>query len=380
MSESHRRAWTLSPQAIRRSVIISLVAGAAAVAALLLLVRDGDEAIEQIRLVDPLWLAVAGGLTLAAWLLRTWRSQILAAAFGARVPARRVLRYYLASAFVSHVTPTSAGGVPVFIYLLTREGLSAGHATAVAVVDTGLVMLWLLAAWLPVAVWKGLAARVGSPGLTAAVVATLVAVAVLVGWMLAKPRAVPALLMRWLARSRARGGRVLGRRWASALVKESLRFSVGLRYLVLRRPWHLLAATILTGLYWVVYLSIAWAVLVGLGGRADWVYAAAAQLVFNILQPFIPTPGGSGGAELMMAWLFRRVVPASRLAVFVGVWRIFIFYASLVVGGVMFVRSLGDRGLRPGPAPAGGRVPLQPAGGAAGDRGGRAPAPAEPPS
>ncbi|NLG69202.1 MAG: hypothetical protein GX496_06485, partial [Firmicutes bacterium] len=113
MNEPRRQAWALSPQAIRRSVIISLVAGAAAVAALLLLVRAGAEAIEQIHLVDPAWLTVAGALTMGAWLLRTWRSQILAAAFGARVPARRVFRYYLASVFVSHVTPPSAGGVPV---------------------------------------------------------------------------------------------------------------------------------------------------------------------------------------------------------------------------------------------------------------------------
>ncbi|NLG68474.1 MAG: flippase-like domain-containing protein [Firmicutes bacterium] len=248
-----------------------------------------------------------------------------------------------------------------------------------AVVDSGLVVLWVLAAWPVAAAWKGLAARLGSPGLTAAVVGALAAVALLVGWMLARPRSVPALLMRWFARERAQGGRRLSRRWASVLVKESLRFSLGLRYLVLRRPWHLLAATVLTGLYWVVYLSIAWAVLVGLGGRADWLYAAAAQLVFNLLQPFIPPPGGSGGAELMMGWLFRRVVPASRLAVFVGVWRLFIFYASLVVGGVMFMRSLGGRGLRPGPAPRR-PVSLRQASDGAGGRTGRAPAPAEPPS
>ncbi|HEY8498193.1 MAG TPA: lysylphosphatidylglycerol synthase transmembrane domain-containing protein, partial [Limnochordales bacterium] len=368
-----RPGWAVSPQAIRRGVVISLLAGAAAVAALVALVRDGDPTIDQIRLVDPVWLGVAAGLTLGAWLLRTWRSQVLAGAFGARVPARRLFRYYLASVFVSHVTPTSAGGLPVFIYLLTREGLTAGHAAAVAVVDSGLVALFLLAAWPAAAAWKGLGFRLGAPALTAAVVASLAAVALLVAWMLVRPRAVPGLLMRWLVRSRRHpGGSRRSRRWAALLVKESLRFSSGLRYLVLRRPWHLVAATVLTGLYWGAYLSIAWAVLVGLGGRADWTYAAAAQLIFNLLQPFIPTPGGSGGAELMMAYLFRRVVPASRLAVFVAVWRLFIFYASLVVGGAMFVRSLGTagpRGTSPRPAPAG-----------TSPRGGRSAPAAEPPS
>lgn len=373
----------LSRRTIHRSVAVSLLAGAAAVAALLVLVRDGDQAIDHLRTADPAWVALAGALTLAAWWLRTWRSQLLASAFGQKIPAGRMFRYYLASVFVSHVTPTSTGGLPVFIYFLTRENLSAGHATAVAVVDSGLVVLWLLAAWPAAAAWKGLGARFGAPGLTAVVLAAMVLVAGLVGLVLARPRAVPGLFMRLLVHVRTKSGGRPGRarRLAAGLVRESLRFSSGLRYLVLRRPWHLVGATLLTGVYWAVYLSIAWAVLVGLGGRVDWGYAAAAQLLFNLFQPFIPTPGGSGGAELMMAYLFRRVLPAPRLAVFVGVWRLFIFYASLVVGGVMFMRSLGGVGPRPGPGEArteAGRLALE--GGGQAVAGGQPPAPAEPPT
>lgn len=374
----------LSRHAIHRSIAVSLLAGAAAVAALLVLVRDGDEAIDHLRMADPAWVALAGALTLAAWWLRTWRSQLLASAFGAKVPAWRMFRYYLASVFVSHVTPTSAGGLPVFIYFLARENLSVGHAAAVAVVDSGLVVIWLLAAWPAAAAWKGLGARFGTPGLTAVVLAAMVLVALFVGSVLARPRAIPGLFMRLLVRARTKGGRGRSgriRRLAAGLVKESLRFSSGLRYLVLRRPWHLLGAALLTGVYWAVYLSIAWAVLVGLGGRADWVYAATAQLLFNLLQPFIPTPGGSGGAELMMAYLFRRVLPASRLVVFVGLWRLFIFYASLVVGGVMFMRSLGGVWRSPRPAVARGEVRrLIPEGSPPPVAGGQPPAPAEPPS
>lgn len=336
---------------------MSLVAGAAGLAALLVVVRDGEQAIGHLRAADPAWLALAAVLTVAAWWLRAWRSQILAAAFGQAIPAPRMLRYYLASAFVSHVTPTSTGGLPVFIYFLTREHLPAGHATAVAVVDSGLVVLWLLAAWPAAAALKGLGGRPGVPGLTLAVASALVATALLAALVLARPRAIPAVFMRLLSRVRARrsmaGSRA--RRLAAGLVRESLRFTAGVRYLVLRRPWHLLGATLLTGLYWAVYLSIAWAVLVGMGARVDWEYAAAAQLLFNLFQPFIPTPGGSGGAELMMAYLFRRALPAPRLAVFVAVWRMFIFYASLTVGGLMFFRSLGAGAPTPYPAREGDR-------------------------
>ncbi|MEW6045111.1 MAG: flippase-like domain-containing protein [Bacillota bacterium] len=389
MKEHGQGRFQLTRQAIRRSIAFSLLSGAAAVAALLTLVRDGDEAVfSHLRMVDARWLWFAAGLTLTAWLLRTWRSQLLARAFGTRIPARRVLRYYLASVFVSHVTPTSTGGVPVFIYLLAREGLSVGRATAVAVVDSGLVVLWLLAAWPVAAAWKGLGGRFGAPGLTAFVLVSLGMLAALVAWTLVRPRAIASIFMRMLTRARraARAGRRRRMRAILAvLVKESLRFSYGIRYLLLQRPWHLVGATLLTGVYWLFYLSIAWAVLVGLGARMNWLYAATAQLIFNLFQPFIPTPGGSGGAELIMAYLFKRVLPASRLAVFVGVWRFFTFYASLVAGGIMFVRSVGgalrEAPAHPSPATSAGSPGPSPAlPGPAGGSGRQAPAPAEPQS
>ncbi|WP_324716333.1 lysylphosphatidylglycerol synthase transmembrane domain-containing protein [Carboxydochorda subterranea] len=339
-----RQASRLSRRGMARGVTVSLAVGAASVAALLIWGRDGDDVTRQLGWVDPWWLTLAGGLTLLAWQLRTWRSQLLARAMDVRVPAGRMFRYYLASVFVSHVTPTSTGGLPVFVYLLTREGLTFGQATAVAVVDSGLVVLWLLAAWPVVIAWRGLGAMAGStPALSLLMLLSLALMAAFVVGILWRPRWLAVfflMLRRRLAkRHEGRRGRWVQRALAR-IARESLRFAFAVRRLVIKRPWLLAGATLLTGVYWAVYLSIAWSVLIGLGARIAWAHAALAQLVFNLAQAFIPTPGGSGGAELLMAYLFRGTLPGGRLAAFVGAWRFFTFYASLAVGGAMFVRSL----------------------------------------
>ena len=329
----------LAGPALRRGVWLTSVAGAVALAAVAALARDGEPPLAALALMDGQYLALSVLLTVAAWWLRVVRSGILVRALGVRVPAGRMFAYYLSSVFVSHVTPTSTGGVPLFIYWLTREGLSVGRATAVAVIDSGLVALWLLAGWPVAGVLVGWGAR-NLQGWTAAALAALALVAALAAWIVARPRDLAGLTLSLRRRLAPKQGGTKPARLLLRASREALRFAVALRLFVLDRPLALGAAVLLTGLYWATYLSIAWAVVQGLGGRGDWTTVAVRQLAFNLAQAFIPTPGGSGGAELMMAYLLRDLLTPTRLAVAVGVWRLCTFYSSLAVGGLALVRLL----------------------------------------
>jgi len=65
-----------------------------------------------------------------------------------------------------------------------------------------------------------------------------------------------------------------------------------------------------------------------------------AQLIFILFRPLIPTPGGSGGTELGFAYLFKFMIPNYFLGIFVALWQFFMFYVSLVIGGVLFIHLL----------------------------------------
>ncbi|MFW6238874.1 MAG: flippase-like domain-containing protein, partial [Halanaerobiales bacterium] len=104
----------------------------------------------------------------------------------------------------------------------------------------------------------------------------------------------------------------------------------------------LLLVFLSTVAYWFFYLSLAPVLLDGLGVDIPLPPVILAQILFNFIQPLFPTPGGSGGAELGFAYLFKFMLPNHLLGIFVAIWRFFIFYTSLLAGGIFFVKLVRD--------------------------------------
>lgn len=264
---------------------------------------------------------LAGGLLIAVvWSAKAGRMWVIAKAMGAKIRYRRFLAIYLTTCFVSHITPFSAGGVPMQVYLLHREGMPVGAATALTAVDLGLNSLVFLAA-IPTAF------LLGRSGLTFRVPGWL-------GWVVGL---LGALILaglawrRWRRPSRPKGERLLAR-WRH----EYTLFRQGLGAMARRGYGPFLAATALTFVYWVFYLLLAPVILWGLGVRFPWGYVLGAQLIFNFLQVLLPTPGGSGGSELLLLGVFAPVFRRGQAGVFVLMWKIYTFYSTLALGGFCF--------------------------------------------
>jgi uncharacterized protein (TIRG00374 family) len=54
----------------------------------------------------------------------------------------------------------------------------------------------------------------------------------------------------------------------------------------------------------------------------------------------MPTPGGSGVAEVGFASLFSFFVPLHLLGLFVGVWRLIVFYFNLCIGAIILLTEI----------------------------------------
>jgi len=61
------------------------------------------------------------------------------------------------------------------------------------------------------------------------------------------------------------------------------------------------------------------------------------QVIFYFILPFMPTPGGSGTAEVGFASLFSLFVPLHLLGIFVGAWRFIAFYFNLCIGAIVLL-------------------------------------------
>ncbi|MBX5464527.1 MAG: flippase-like domain-containing protein [Clostridia bacterium] len=339
----------MSARALRRGLLLSLALSVAGVV-LLVLAGGGRRVLAAVSEAHPGWYGLAVGLILLAWWLRAWRIAVLARAMGHRLAVSRSWTFYLSSVFVSHVTPASSGGLPVLLALLVRDGMPAGRASALVLLESALTSL-VFAVAAPLLILAGPVAHLAS-GLRASL-ATLVGAFAGVAALLLALLLWPDLLGRLAVR--AGGSRPLLRllgpvraaRWRRVARREARRFTLAMRWMVARR-WSALLGTLLLSLfYWAAYLAILPVLMAGLGVRFTWYAPVAVQLLFNLVQPAIPTPGGSGGAELLFAYLVRGLVPPDQVSPLVLLWRSVTFYLSLLLGGLATILSLRPLAGRP---------------------------------
>ncbi|MDI3316077.1 MAG: lysylphosphatidylglycerol synthase transmembrane domain-containing protein [Bacillota bacterium] len=332
----------MSARALRRGLLLSLGLSIAGVV-LLLVVGGGRRALEALFYVEPAWYLAAVALIFLAWGLRTWRITVLARALGHPMPVGRSWTFYLASVFVSHVTPSSSGGLPALLALIIRDGMPAGRASALVFLESTLTAL-VFAVAAPLLILVGPVAHL-APDLRAGLetlVTAFIGVALLLLALLLWPAALGGAFLRLVVNRPLLRllGRERGARWNRGVRREVRRFTVAMRWMLVRRWPALLVTVLLSLLYWAVYLAILPALMAGLGVRFTWYAPLAVQLLFNLVQPAIPTPGGSGGAEILFAYLLRGLVPAELVSPLVLLWRSVTFYLSVAVGGGAAILTL----------------------------------------
>lgn len=279
-----------------------------------------DDFLSSWRRISPWVLAGGGAVVALAWLARVARMWLIARAMDSGASFGRLLGIHFIASFAAHITPFSGGGVPMQVYLIHRTGMPLGAAAALTAVEIGANSLVVLIALAAVLLWnpRGLSCRLP----------------VWFWWMLAALGALILAGLVWRIRQRGGGGDRLSSWWR----REFGLFRQGLGAVIHKgvRPVLLIMAATLA--QWFFYLLLAPVILAGLGLDVSWGLALGAQLVFNLLHYLLPTPGGSGGSEVLLRVLFAPMLDHGQAAVFVSAWKLFTFYATLLPGGILFWR------------------------------------------
>lgn len=251
---------------------------------------------------------------------------------GEKIRLRHCFQIYLATCFVSHVTPFNAGGTPVQIYLLHKKGLSFGKATAVTTIDLGLhSIVYLLIIIGTISLNISFLKRAGFFNQELVwyfwkITLALMALVVTVGFIFRMSWAKKITMM-----FKEKG-------WLKRLRHEFSLFKEG-SLLLIKSNWPAMLKAIFASIaYWFFYLLLAPIILMAMGKPIEFFSLMYSQLIFNTVQTLIPTPGGSGGAEVLLTYLFRGITGAQGLGLFVLLWRIYTFFSSLLIGGFFFWR------------------------------------------
>lgn len=290
--------------------------------------------------------AVLGWLGLALlmdWLrdfAYIWQLRILT---DRRLPWLACCQILLIWNFSAAVSPSMVGGAPLALFMLTREGLSLGRATAIVFTTVFLDQAFYLA--IPpmatllvdhaaiVAPLTALGSELVGGGLIAAFWSAFGSMAAYVAFLVFALFIAPGWvnrrlkhLLRWrrLKPLRRRGWRMLD---------DLKTASRNLRTRPQRFWWQLWAVT---SLAWIGRYLVLNCVLQAFAGHPmgwhEHVLAFARQAGLYVLMVVSPTPGGAGMAEMAFAWLFSDFIPPGLELTLAMIWRGIGYYPYLIIG------------------------------------------------
>jgi uncharacterized protein (TIRG00374 family) len=112
------------------------------------------------------------------------------------------------------------------------------------------------------------------------------------------------------------------------------------RKLVCSSPWVLLAALIVTILYYFNRFILAYCLVHALGGKAEMSRIIMTQSRILFLPYFAPTPGASGFAEFSINGLMSGMLAGSQLFSFTYLYRFLLYYVSVAIGGLVLAKEM----------------------------------------
>lgn len=249
----------------------------------------------------------------------------------------------IANLFLAGITPSLAGGEPVRIYLLNKDGLSMGGATA-AVLGERLIDAIFILVCIPLAffIFKDrVNMQLISYGLTIGILVFVAGIIIFV-YAVKYPSKTKAFLI-FISQKLERFSKKKdhSKQVIKKISAEVDNFHSSMVFFVTKGRRAFLKAGVLTVLFWSIGFFIPSMILLGLGLPPFFVESYAAQVLLLIIVMLPTTPGSSGVTELGMAGLYSVLLGASHqylLGVFVLLFRLITYHMSLIAGAAFQYR------------------------------------------
>lgn len=337
------KSWVVERGRLRRGLVLAVSLSTAALIIIMLATmrKDIPTALSH---PSPFYLFLAVFLSLFRWLWSVARMRLLVLAVGGDVPLPRLVKTVFAGSFTGQVTPWRAGGITGEAFFLYFYGLGPGEAAAVVSFGASVSTI-LLILTLPLAIWLAegyFAISFTIRGfLFSALTVGLLFLGLVILSLLRPESALDRFILRFSPEFlRRRGGYQL---FLARLAEEVRSFSSSLRRMAGLGACRLALVVLLSFLFWVTGFLAMPLILVGLGYGSYFWKALIAQLVVQLLLPFIPIPGGSGLGEIGFLYVYKSVLPDWGIAgLLTLIWRFLDFYLGILVGGVAFLLILRD--------------------------------------
>lgn len=343
------RLSTPSPSLIRKGLTVALSASLLTLV-ILFFASTSSLTWRTLSSFNPMAMLFLGLLVILSWVVEGLRVQLIGRVLGERLSLRKILGINMATLFSGNITPFTSGGAPTQVFLLHRSGVSLGKATAMVTLRMALSTLFFTIGG-PILIFlfqKEILTRLNLMAFAVPIrIALFLALGASIGivfilWRPSRGNTFADWLfsLKWVQH-------ILKERtesWRQGFLREMAEFNDALQ-VIRNKPIHLFWIMVYTFCYWIIFFSIAPAILLGfglsIGSQLSWIIFL--QFVLLFLLSFIPIPGGSGVAELGFYSVFAFFVPKHILAIVVALWRLSSYHLSTLVGGVFFIKLIGAK-------------------------------------
>ena len=297
---------------------------------------------EAIAEVNPLFLALALGMHISAWLVWSFRLKLMSdflsgAHTDGDLRLSQSLKIILASLFAACITPSQFGGEPVRIYLLRRSGLTVGDGTAIVFGERSLdFMVVMIGGAISFILFRTVIPRY-SAIFTAVGIILIIGVLLMV-YGITRPDKLKRFIDWVFIKMRVHKME----RIRDKVYQELENFHEAHKKFQREGKKTIRLALLLTIAFWLVEFTIPSFLLLGLGVDPVWIYSIAAQFILVIIAAMPVSPGSSGVSELSSAYLYHTLVSTPLLGIFTLLWRLSTYYTSLIVGAITGMKVISE--------------------------------------
>ncbi|HDM67142.1 MAG TPA: flippase-like domain-containing protein [Thermoplasmatales archaeon] len=290
------------------------------------------------------YFIIAVILQISTWVIWGARLKVLSNAIGehSALSLWDSTKIVMANMFLAGITPSMAGGEPIRIYLLNKNGVSLGAATA-SVLGERLLDAFIILGCVPIAFivfQQYLSSEILRLGLTIGVFVFLLAITL---FFLAirypdKTKNILVFISRKLGSLRKKGED--GFSIIERINKEVDTFNKCIKFFLSsgRKPF--LIGGFLTALYWGTAFMIPSMILLGLNLPPHFLASYAAQVLLIVIIMMPTTPGSAGVGEGSIAALYTVLIGSTLIGVFVLIFRFITFHLNMIIGAIFQYKML----------------------------------------
>jgi uncharacterized protein (TIRG00374 family) len=272
-----------------------------------------------------------------------WRIRVLS---GNKLSWRKSLNIIVLWEFASAITPSAVGGTSVAIFFVNREGISLGLSSAMVLMTSFLDELYFIVVFPLALILLGSSQLFDFGQATASLFSNQFFWITIIGYSLKllytlvvfyglfiNPRGLKWLLLFIFKLPIIRRWRPQAHESGDELLKASNEF----KNWSIRNWIKVMIASVLswTSRYWVVNAIILFLFGYNYLGWGDHFVVFGKQLVMWIMMLIMPTPGGSGFAEVIFKEFLSTDLPAGMESFVAFLWRLITYYPYLIVGAIV---------------------------------------------